>query len=165
MGTSARRIRKALEQLPIPDPWDRDRFVEHVAALRGRPITLVPIDVLGVVESPCGLWLLREHDDIIVYEGGTSEYHIDQIVCHEVGHMVLGHDRAYPAAADGPPGDAALRSLLPDIDPAAVRAVLGRSGYGNGMEREAELFASMVMVSSVPGARRQNLRNVLFRQQ
>ncbi|GAB2720348.1 hypothetical protein [Nocardia thraciensis] len=164
MGTSARRIRKALERLPIPDPWDRDRFVATVAELRGRPITLVPIGALGVVESPCGLWLMREDDDVIVYEGGTSEYHIDQIVCHEVGHMVLGHDRAYPAGDGGPPGDATLRALLPDIDPSAVRAVLGRSGYGSGMEREAELFATMVMVSSAPGARRQNLRNVLFRQ-
>jgi len=85
MGTSARRIKKVLAQVPIPDPWDRSRFVANVAELRGRPITLVPTGMLGAIDSPCGLWLVREHDDLIIHEESTSEYHIDQIVCHEIG--------------------------------------------------------------------------------
>ncbi|MBB5911363.1 hypothetical protein BJY24_000230 [Nocardia transvalensis] len=161
MGTSAGQIRKVLTDLPIPQPWDRRRFVDAVAALRGRPITLIAAPLTGVLDSPCGLWLVREHDDVIIHEGATSEYHRDQIVCHELGHMVLGHDRSGPDASEADP---MLRHALPDLDPATVRTVLGRSGYGNRLEREAELFATMVMTAAAPRPP-QNLRNVLFRQQ
>jgi hypothetical protein len=158
MGASARRIKKVLDRLPVPDPWDRTRFVAAVAAARGRPITLIPMAMHDVIDSPCGLWLVREDDDVIIHEDATSEYHIDQIVCHEIGHMVLGHDRETPGGGC----DSTLGAVLPDIDPDTVRTVLGRSGYGSGPEREAELFASMVMVSATAGRRGQSLRNVLF---
>ncbi|MEU2257697.1 hypothetical protein ABZ540_31485 [Nocardia xishanensis] len=163
MGTSVGRIKKAIAQLPVPDPWDCRRFVEDVAELRGRPIILLPVGNLGGLASPCGLWLVREHDDVIIYEDSTSEYHMDQIVCHEIGHMVLGHDRA-PSSDTGLASDPMFRSVFPDIDPLTVRAVLGRSDYGNGLEREAEMFATMVMVAGGHGQRGQNFRNVLFKQ-
>ncbi|MBF6332325.1 hypothetical protein [Nocardia transvalensis] len=162
METSARRIKEVLARLPIPEPWDRNRFVQNVAALRGRPITLIPTQMLGVADSPCGLWLVREHDDVVIHEGSTSEYHVDQIVCHEIGHMVLGHDRANPGGgADYP----MFRSALPDLDPTTVRAVLGRSGYSNSLEREAELFATMLIVAAVRTGPGRSLRSVLFERQ
>ncbi|WP_228837423.1 hypothetical protein [Nocardia amamiensis] len=163
MGTSAREIQQVLELLPIPDPWDRNQFVENVAELRGRPITVLPLRILGSIESPCGLWLVRKHDDVIIHEDATSEYHVDQIVCHEIGHMVLGHDRTYQGGVDTPEADQLFRLAFPDIDPSTVQAVLGRSAYESGPEREAEMFASMVMVSSVSTKRDQNFRNVLFK--
>lgn len=162
--TSVRRIKKAIAQLPVPDPWDRRRFVEGVAEMRGRPITLLPVGMRGGLASPCGLWLVREHDDVIIYEDATSEYHMDQIVCHEIGHMVLGHDRAQ-SSDTGVTSDPMFRSVFPDIDPLTVRTVLGRSDYGNALEREAEMFATMVMVSGGHGQRDQNFRNVLFKRQ
>jgi hypothetical protein len=37
-----------------------------------------------------------------------------------------------------------MRLLLPSLDPAMVRRVLGRAGYTSVEEREAEFFASML---------------------
>lgn len=147
-------------ELPIPVPWDRNAFVHNLAELRGRPITLIPTDT-DVIGGPCGLWLVRDHDDLILHETGTSEYHIDQIVCHELAHMLLGH-RFFGGDSDL---EADLcREILPDIDPASVNAVLGRSTYANDQERDAEMFASILMIAATEVAdQRSILRSVFFR--
>ncbi|MEU4343850.1 hypothetical protein AB0H00_21700 [Nocardia sp. NPDC023852] len=44
--------------------------------------------------------------------------------------------------------DPLFRSVLPSIDPSTVQAVLGRSNYTDTWEREAELFATMVMAAA-----------------
>lgn len=163
-----KRIDKLVTQLPIPRPWDRTTFVENVAALRGRPITLIStadLELPVTPDSACGIWLMRDSEDVIIYEAATSEYHIDQIVCHELGHMLLDHDRAAGTSEGARAPDPLLRSAFPDLDPATVRAVLGRSDYGDRLEREAETFATLVMVAAVADHPSQGLRNVLFRQQ
>ncbi len=60
--------------------------------MRGKPIKLVPTDKTKIraaaeradLECACGLWLVGDHFDTIVHEAGTTDYHIDQIVCHEI---------------------------------------------------------------------------------
>lgn len=136
-------ICKIVKTLPIPVPWSRDAFIRKISKLRRRPIVLIPVDTAALVDSPCGLWLKRDTDDLLIHASGTSDYHIDQIVCHEVGHMVLGHNQTRP---DGSGGSELFRELLPDLDPATVRAVLARGEYSDAQEHEAESFASMLMV-------------------
>lgn len=80
MAVSNEDMLAMARELPIPVPWDRDVFIANIAAQRGRPIHLIPTDTAALAGSPCGLWLTREHDDLILHEIGTSEYHIDQIV-------------------------------------------------------------------------------------
>jgi hypothetical protein len=80
-----------VRELPVPVPWDRDVFIANVAQMRGRAIKLIPIHTAALADSPCGLWLARDDEDLILHEIGTSDYHIDQIVGHEIGHMFLGH--------------------------------------------------------------------------
>ncbi|RDI54198.1 hypothetical protein [Nocardia mexicana] len=165
-GALEEKLATTLASLPIPEPWDRGRFIEGVAELRGRPITVIPagrLELPELGESPCGLWLLREHDDIIVHEDATSEYHMDQIVCHEIGHMVLGHGQAEPPA-DGELGDPRYAAVLPDLDPSTVRGVLGRSHYGDDLEREAETFASMLLVAAVSRRQGGDVRRLFFGQ-
>ncbi|MEU4648658.1 MULTISPECIES: hypothetical protein [Nocardia] len=168
MKNSTKRIDKLVTQLPIPRPWNRTKFVDNVAALRGRPITLIStadLELPVTPDSACGIWLMRDSEDVIIYEAGTSEYHIDQIVCHELGHMLLDHDRAADTSEGARAPDPLLHSAFPDLDPATVRAVLGRSDYGDRLEREAETFATLVMVAATADRPSQGLRNVLFRQQ
>lgn len=167
MRNSTRRIEKLIAQLPIPQPWDRRKFVENVAELRGRPIVLISAADLGLPGlngSACGIWLMRDDADVIIHEDATSEYHIDQIVCHEIGHMLLEHDRALEAYEGVNTADPMLRMVFPDLDPSTVRAVLARSDYGHTLEREAETFATLAVVAATARAQHQNLRNVLFRQ-
>lgn len=164
MTTSDAELQALARRMPIPVPWDRHQFVDNVARMRGRPIRLVPTPTPALAGSPCGLWLKRDADDVIVHAIGTSEYHMDQIVCHEVGHMVLGHDESRAGGPPGLPHDHLSSTLLPDLDPAAVRAVLGRTDYASAQERAAETFASMLMIAAADaGAQRSVMRSVFFR--
>ena len=88
MAVSNEDMLAMARKLPIPVPWDRDVFIANIAAQRGRPIHLIPTDTAALAGSPCGLWLTREHDDLILHEIGTSEYHIDQIVCHVLHSLI-----------------------------------------------------------------------------
>ena len=153
--------------LPIPVPWDRDVFIGNLAEMRGRPITLIATDTASLSDSPCGLWLARDEDDLILHEAGTSDYHIDQIVGHEIGHMLLGHGRIQDSGAvTARPGDL-YHAILPDIDPATVRAVLGRSNYASDQERDAEMFASLLMIAAAEANERSSvmMRSAWFRRQ
>lgn len=150
MDDSTRRVlegRSSIAHL-IPSPWNRDRFLSALGEWRGRPIQLMPVGsaaLPGVWNpargTPCGLWLDTEDADVIAYAEGTTDFHIDQIIGHEAGHMVLDHD----AGAEGLTG---LQQLLPDIDPATIRRVLGRSEFSDFQEDEAELFADLLLSST-----------------
>lgn len=164
MGLTNEEMLAKARELPIPEQWDRERFVSDLAKLRGRPIRLIPTDTASLAGSPCGLWVVRPDEDIIFHESGTSDYHIDHIIRHEVGHMILGHDRAQ--MGDAVPDSAAelFRRLLPDIDPAGVRAVLGRLDFASEQEREAETFASLLMIAAHEKETSVSMmRNVFFR--
>lgn len=153
--------------MPIPVPWDRNVFVENIARLRGRPIQLIPTETAVLADSPCGLWLKRETDDVILHEIGTSNYHIDQIVCHEIGHMVLEHAGS-PGGSDDVPGriEKLRNILLPDLDLNIVQAVFGRKNYGGDQERDAEMFASMVMIAAAEAAQRHSMiQHAFFRRE
>jgi hypothetical protein len=151
-------------ELPIPVPWDREVFIQNFAEMRGRPITLVPIETATMPDSPCGLWLACDDDDLILHQTGTSDYHIDQIVRHEIGHIVLGHGRRGGAGGDKVRARELCREVLPDIDPEAVWALLGRTDYSSGREREAETFASILMLAAAEVAdQRSMFRSVFFR--
>lgn len=148
-------------ELPIPIPWQRDVFIDNIAALRNRPIRLVPTDTAILADSPCGLWVASDSVDVIMHEAGTSDYHIDQIVCHEIGHMLLGHGRGRTPDHDFRSFDA-LDHILPDIDPSTVRAFLGRSDFHVEHERDAEMFASMVMIAAAEGVAAKSVMRSVF---
>lgn len=151
-------------ELPIPVPWNRDKFVANLAEMRGRAITLIPTDTAALADSPCGLWLARDDEDLILHEIGTSDYHIDQIVCHEVGHMLLGHGRIQVHSNGTAHQRDLCRQLLPNIDPETVHAVLGRSDYADDQEREAEMFASILVIAAAEAADQKSMmHNAFFR--
>jgi hypothetical protein len=148
-------------KLPIPVPWDRDVFLQNLARQRGRPIHLIATTPL--IEGPCGLWLARHDDDVIIHAAGTSEYHIDHIVCHEIGHMVLGHGSG-DQSTDKTGASAVWRKVLPGIDPATVQAVLGRTTFVDEQEQDAERFAHIVMFAAAEAAaEKSTIRSVFFR--
>lgn len=164
MTTTNGELLSIARELPLPVPWDRGQFIDSLAELRGRPITLIPTDTASLAGSPCGLWLAREHDDLIIHEASTSEYHIDQIVCHEIGHMVLGHDRLSTLALQTEHNIDLCRAVMPDIDADTIRAVLGRSDFTPEYERDAERFASIVLIAAAERAeQRSPLMRSVFR--
>jgi hypothetical protein len=86
----------------------------------------------------CGLWIATDSADLIAYEQHTSAPHQDHIVLHEIGHVLCDHFPATLSTAEQ------AQLLLPDLDSAMVRRVLGRSGYSSVEEREAEFLASLL---------------------
>lgn len=151
---------------PIPVPWDRDVFVRNVAEQRGRPITLIPMNTAAWGDIPCcGLWLAREDDDLILHEAGTTDYHIDQIVGHEVGHILLDHHSQPAFGSDKAREHDLCRQVVPGIDPRTVRAVLGRRDGGNEQEHHAEMFASLLMIAVAEANDRSSvmMRSAFFR--
>lgn len=148
MALTAKEMMEKARQLPIPTPWDLDEFLANIAQMRGRKIHRIASDLVTSSGSPCGLWLVRPNDDVIIHEASTTTYHIDQICRHEIGHMILGHDRA--SGDHGAPEDIAtsLHSIMPAIELDAIRSVLTRRDFATDQEREAELLASMIEIAS-----------------
>ncbi|MEV6139676.1 hypothetical protein AB0L63_27250 [Nocardia sp. NPDC051990] len=129
----------------VPSPWNRTAFLDALGQWRGRSIELMPVDstlLPGTLDSgrgtPCGLWLDCTDVDVIAFVAGTTDFHIDQIIAHEVGHMVLDHDA-------GVAGLAGVQRLLPNLDPALIRRVLGRSEFLDEQEDEAEQFGDLLL--------------------
>ncbi|PJE17464.1 MAG: hypothetical protein CK429_06885 [Mycobacterium sp.] len=163
MAVSNAEMLALARKLPIPVPWDRNVFIENLARERGRPIQLIPTDVTAIfADVPCGVWLTRDHDDVILHEAGTTDYHIDQIVSHEIGHMVLGHTGVPQFDNNQDRQSELLRTILPDLDPASVHAILGRTNYATDQERDAEMFANMLMIAAVEAGSRQSMMDTFF---
>ena len=130
-----RRCLELARDLPLPAPFDVHELCRRVAARRGRPMLLVPVAGLTGV---CGLWIATGATDLICYERDTTRPHQDHIILHELSHVLCDHlpvDLADSTHA---------QALFPDLDPAMVRAVLGRAGYSSEQEREAETLASVI---------------------
>jgi hypothetical protein len=142
-----RRCERRLENIPIPNPFDLDIFCAGMAAHRGRPLTLQPMPGLSA-GAPCGLWISVPNADYVFYDADTSRLHAEHIVLHELSHMLSGHTSRLNA--DLRAGDAIGR-LVPDLHPATIDTMLGRTSYTCAQEREAEILASLIRARSVPG--------------
>jgi hypothetical protein len=134
--TAERRCAAIVEKLDIPQPFDIAGFLGRLALQRDKKIYLHPFR--SGPGMPCGLWISTADADHVFHEEGTSDYHKTHIVLHEVAHMLLGHDGTGA-------WDSMARLLAPDVDPALVRLVMGRTGYTSKEEREAETLASLIL--------------------
>ena len=141
-GALRRRCRARVEALEIPVPWDFERFCIGVAARTGRPLRVLPVTAMP--KGLCGMYVSTRGTDYVYAAAGTSPFHHEHIVLHEIGHLLAGHQGGLTVK------DLA-QVLLPDLDPALVRAVLGRTSYTDEQEREAEYFATLVAKRSRPG--------------
>lgn len=94
-----------VDQLLIPQPFDLEAFCEAIAAQRGRPLVLLPLDGPPDPELPCGIWLGLDVADIIFYDASAAEILKLQIVLHEISHMLLGHVAPELESAQQPPED------------------------------------------------------------
>ncbi len=129
-----RRCEDRLRQITIPEPYSLDAFCESIAATRGRKIHRLPMN--GGGGPIVGLWIATEDQDRIWYEANTSPLHQQHIVFHELSHLLCGHS----------PGIAPehLQESFPDLSPAMLQRVLGRSTYDQADEQEAEMLATVI---------------------
>ncbi|NAZ85847.1 ImmA/IrrE family metallo-endopeptidase [Kineococcus indalonis] len=129
------RCAARLRDLALPDTFSTDAFATAVADLRGRPVHVLPHSTTG----PCGAWVSTAAADYVFVDESTSGVHRRHILAHELAHVVFDH-----GGPDVLADDVAAR-LLPDVDRSTIERVLQRSSYSTEEEREAEVFASMVL--------------------
>jgi hypothetical protein len=130
------RCEEALRDLTIPSPFDSGAFLDALAAKRGRRIELVPAPLAK--DTPCGVLISTDDADYIYYAADTTPLHAEHILLHEVGHLVLDHRAdVFDEAVAG--------ALLPNLSPNLIRRMLCRTIYSSDNERQAELFASIVL--------------------
>lgn len=127
---SCRRYVESLHLQPFASAYE---LCDQLSSVRGRPIRVVewPLPLPG----PLGVWMSRDHDDIIVVQELATGSHREHILLHEVAHIVCGHT-GEPLPEQEP--------VLPALDPvgAGDAPVLFRSAYDTVSEREAELLAA-----------------------
>ncbi len=73
-----------------PRDGNPDELVSNVAAHRGRPIVMMPMPLPA--EAPSGMWVSTETNDYLIYPAETTPTRRTAVICHEVGHMLMGHD-------------------------------------------------------------------------
>lgn len=125
-----------VRDLDIPSPFSIREFAARLERQRNRPIRLRPFSFTP--GGPCGLWIGTAEADYVYYEQGTTPFHRSVIALHELAHMLLGH---YGLSA----WQSLARRVAPDVSPALVSLMLGRSGYSSPEEREAETLASLIL--------------------
>lgn len=126
LGKVYERCAHLVDGLTLPHPFDVTAFVTGIT---DRPVHLLPVNT--AVAGVCGLLIRTRNADYICYEQGTSRVHRDHIVLHEAAHLLMGHTSQV--------GD-----LMPELDLTRVGQVLGRSGYSDQQEQEAEIVASLI---------------------
>lgn len=119
----------------MPADGDLAGFLERLGKHRGRPIRILP-QKLGGGRPTSGFWLPAEHADYLVVDQPTTPSRRNAIVCHEVAHMLLGHE---PDTASG-----AIAAAAPDLSPELVTRALGRHGYATDDEAEAEQLGTLI---------------------
>jgi len=140
------RINLLLLDVGIPEPWNLDQFVEHVAAHNGRPIRLMAVDVPA--DGPDAMWVATEYLDAILYDRKLKDLHWEQVISHELSHILLCHRGNSVAGLARGPVNPALLDLVAgnvDVDPVTSAPLFREdSGYSSRQELEAELAASLI---------------------
>ncbi|WP_155848448.1 hypothetical protein [Arthrobacter sp. 35W] len=127
----------------MPARLTLENVQESVEQSRNRPITITELSGLTGVDV-CGLWLVLPDRDLILHAPVRSALHRQQIILHELSHMILRHD--IDATNSG-----LSEQLMPDLDPALVLHVLRRSSFHNDAERTAEALADRIAARIMRG--------------
>jgi hypothetical protein len=143
-STARRQVRNALAgiQACLPVPWDIEVLIDRLSNQRGRRIELVSWDFPPAADSPTGLWIPTGKADYIFHDAAASPGRREQIIGHELGHLLLGHT---PRLSDVP--DGLLAALTPALHPELARRLLAaaRTGYAGAEEAAAELFGTSLI--------------------
>ncbi len=125
--------RAELKGLDLDLPLDVAQLCERYGDRRGRPIRLIEHALPAGV--PNGIWLAATDADYFFHQAHTSRLHRNQIVVHEFGHLIAGHQILGEASARG------IAALTQDESAAALR----RTCYSDDAEWEAEMLASLIL--------------------
>jgi hypothetical protein len=125
----------AFDRLDLSADISVESIKRLVESQRGRPIRIAQLDSLAHDEV-CGLWLVTDDADLVLHAPSSSRLYTQQVVLHELAHMILEHDTVTP--------EFGWEALLPDIPLATIRRGFARSHFDNEFELSAEVLADLL---------------------
>lgn len=142
LGTGASRATwRSISKL-IPPDGDVDDFVAAVGQDRGRRIAVVGCPLPD--DGPSALWVQTADVDYILHADSITAEHRETVICHEVAHMVLGHE-AREGLVD-------TTAFAPSITPAVAARFLTREGYPDEIESDAEVLGTLLAAELISRA-------------
>jgi hypothetical protein len=118
----------------MPADGDLVGLVAAVAEGRNREICVLRLPMPS--PGPSGAWVALPDKDYVVIDQGAAPSRFVATLCHELAHMLLGHQ--------GPVQQASAAALAPQVDPRIAARILGRHGYSDAQEHEAETLATVL---------------------
>jgi hypothetical protein len=132
-----------LAGITVPQPFDLDTFAGEIARRRRRPLEIR--DLPGAARGTLtGAWVATDTADYVFLEPAASTWHRNVIALHEFAHMLCDH---VPARW----GRDLAGMLAPGISSDLIRQMLGRHGYSNDQECEAEMTAWLICAHADTG--------------
>ena len=126
----------AFQRLQLPARVTLDSLVEHVEAVRNRRIVIIESEKL-TGKKICGLWIPREHVDVVYHSVTKGMLHRQQMILHELSHMILRHDEAEGATWQG-------IKVFQELSGEVVAKALARGDFRSDLEATAEHFADLL---------------------
>jgi len=135
MARAGRRTQTTDSSLGIalPELFAMEDIVSAIEQERDTTIKVVEFPEISPEDGLFGIWLNTKFGDYVLHAPAPSELHRQQIILHELAHMILGHDLAV--------GQSNTSKLFPDLPENAVVRTLARGHDDNQLEREAETLA------------------------
>lgn len=122
-----------------PLSGDVANLLDNLSAMRGRSITILSAPLASPLS---GLLISTNKTDYVVVGEEASPERQVAIVCHEVAHLLLGHDRQDSLSAG-----LIESGLLQGLNPELVRSVVaGRHAYAHTTELDAETVATHISI-------------------
>lgn len=148
MRRSLRNTPRVVQAVQLcPSDGSTATLLRRVERVSGRPIKI--IDKRLPCGGPSGVWVSLPDKDLVVLDTEGTPIRREAALCHEIGHIVLGHS----------PSEADIAATFPDLAPALVTALLSsvsserggvkpmmfRCDYEDEQERAAEEFATELL--------------------
>lgn len=128
--------REAFQGLPMPQELTLESLTQTVSDLRGRPIYVIETPKL-TGKRICGLWIPKPEMEVVYHAEARGPLHRQQLVLHELSHMILHHD-------DQPGVNGQGIQVFKQISGETVHKALARGDFQSDMEVTAEYLADML---------------------
>lgn len=85
------RAQQRFNDLDLPSQLSMTCLVEFVSDFRGRPIEIIETQKLNG-RPICGIWIPTRKKERIYHAASRGRLHRQQLILHELSHMLLRHD-------------------------------------------------------------------------
>ncbi|TYC96604.1 hypothetical protein FQ377_13850 [Arthrobacter echini] len=127
---------QAFVQLSLPAYLTLELLLAHVERIRGRRLVIMETSKL-TGKKICGLWIPRDDVDVVYHSATHGPLHRQQMILHEISHMILRHDELPDATWQG-------IKVFQQISGEVVSKALARGDFRSDLEATAEYLADLL---------------------